>query len=182
MAAITQVGATHLSFWSGIRRRRCFEPPLWSLGYPQTVHDLSPTVARRRPDGRQTVIRLSPDGRRTVTTLCELPSGIPLGCHWGRPLAAPWQPLGSPLAAPWQLYGSPNSSNGSQNSSNGAQNVSNGTHEPVQRGAQTRPMAHANSSNGAHKLVQCSVATHGVAPRTQLKIATPQRRAKSCTK
>ncbi len=162
----------HVSFWSGSGRRRCFEPPLWSLDCPQTVHtDCRQGATRWSPDRHQTVAGRTPDCHYTVrATFCDT-LGLPLG-----------SPLRSPVAAPWQLYGSPNSSNGPQNSSNGAQNVSNGTHEPVQRGAQTRPMAHANSSNGARKLVQCSVATHCVAPRTQLKIATPQRRAKSCTK
>ncbi len=59
VAAKTQVGATHLSFWSGFRRRRCVEPSLWSLGCPEIVHDVSQTVARRGPDGRRTVVRLS---------------------------------------------------------------------------------------------------------------------------
>ena len=134
-----------------------------------TVPRLCMTYPRLSPGGDQMVARPSSDCRRTDVGLSLHCASYLLGYPWaamGLPLGSP---LGSPLAAPWQLYGSPNSSNGSQNSSNGAQNVSNGTHEPVQRGAQTRPMAHANSSNGAHKLVQCSVATHGVAPKDSVE-------------
>ena len=114
MAPKTQVGGTHLSFWSEYGRRRCFEPPRWSLGCPQIVHDVSQTVARRKPGGRQTVVSLPPDGRRTVPALCELP----LGYYWaamgrpfvsarGSPKGVPWQSLGSLMASPWQPYGSP---------------------------------------------------------------------------